>query len=156
MEKRYGATERDDRLMQIGRQKWELIYGYGTDGESSWNWRKRYLMRKPSMDEIKEEVRSTIDAETRDKIVNRFVFNGVKIYLSDEKQRNYAAIQSNTDITFPLTLKVNEEEDATPVYYTFATREDFDKFSKEASAYILNTIMDGWKEKDAVDWSKFE
>ena len=155
MEKIYGATERHDCLMQIGRQKWELIYGYGTDGERGWNWRKRYIGRKPTMEEIKEEVRATIDAETSDKIVNRFAFNGVKIYLSDEKQRNYASIQSNTDIAFPLTLKVNEEEDGTPVYYTFAEREDFEKFSKEASLYILNTVMAGWQEKDGVEWSAF-
>lgn len=42
------------------------------------------------------------------------------------------------------------------MYYTFETREDFIKFSKEASAYILNAIMDGWKEKDNIDWSVFD
>lgn len=31
MEKRYGAVGRQDGLYKIGRNKWELIYGFGKD-----------------------------------------------------------------------------------------------------------------------------
>ena len=42
LEKIYGATARQDGLYKIGRNKYELIYGYGVDGENGYNWRRRY------------------------------------------------------------------------------------------------------------------
>lgn len=154
MMKRYGANGRADGLMNIGRQDWALTYGYGTDEVGAWNWCGLYA-RKPTAEEVKQAVRDAIDAETKDKIVNRFEYDGTRVYLSDEKQRNFASIESNADITFPLTLKLNEETDGTPVYRTFAAREDFAAFSKAASSHILEAIQEGWREKDSVDWSVF-
>lgn len=155
MEKIYGTTQRQDGLQRIGKNKWLLYFGHYKSEDGNYEYRHTFS-RKPTMDEIKQLVRDTIDAETRDKIVNRFEYDGIKVWLSDEKQRNYASLENNESIAYPLTLKLNEEADATPVYYTFETREDFIKFSKEASAYILDTIMDGWKEKDNIDWSVFD
>ena len=155
MEKRYGATKRDDQLMQIGKHKWELIYGYGTDGTIGWNWRERFT-RKPTLDEIKKLVWATIDAETKDKIVNQFEYEGIKVWLTDERQRNFASIENNESVTFPLTLKLNEKADATPIYHTFQTRDEFKKFGEAAACFILETIRNGWKEKDNVDWDVFD
>lgn len=88
--------------------------------------------------------------------MNRFEYDGIKVWLSDEKQRNYASMERNDSLTYPLTVKLNEEADATPIYHTFQTREDFIAFSKAASTYIFKAISDGWKEKDNVDWSVFD
>lgn len=155
MEKIYGTTQRQDGVQRVGKEKWLLYFGlYEKDG-STYEYRHTFT-HKPTMDEVKQLVRDAIDAETRDKIVNRFEYDGIKVWLSDEKQRNYASMERNDSITYPLTVKLNEEADATPVYHTFQTREDFIQFSKAASTYILNTIMDGWREKDNVDWSVFD
>ncbi len=155
MEKIYGTTQRQDGLQRIGKSKWQLYYGFYEADGSTYEYRHTFT-HKPSLEEIKELVRDAIDAETKDKIVNQFEYDGIKVWLTDEKQRNYASIENNEDIAYPLTLKLNEEADATPIYHTFQTREEFVKFSKAAFAYILKTISDGWKEKDSVDWSVFE
>ncbi len=155
MEKIYGTTQRQDGLQRIGKNKWLLYFGYYEAEDGNYEYRHTFS-HKPTMDEIKQLVRDTIDAETKDKIVNRFEFDGTRVWLSDEKQRNYASIENNENIAFPLTLKLNEEADATPIYHTFATREDFIKFSKDASAFIIKTITEGWQEKDGVDWSVFD
>ena len=66
MEKVYGSPVRQDGLYKIGRNKWELIYGFGKDNEADstgWNWRKRYA-RRPSLEEIKEEIVGAIKEES--------------------------------------------------------------------------------------------
>lgn len=155
MEKIYGTTKRQDGLQRVGKNKWLLYFGLYKTESGTYEYRHTFT-HKPTLDEIKKLVWAMIDAETKDKIVNQFEYEGIKVWLTDEKQRNYASLENNESIAYPLTLKLNEEADATPVYYTFETREDFIKFSKEASAYILNAIMDGWKEKDNIDWSVFD
>ena len=155
MEKIYGTTKRQDGLQRVGKNKWLLYFGLYETESGTYEYRHTFT-HNPTLDEIKKLVWATIDAETKDKIVNQVEYEGIKVWLSDEKQRNYASLENNESIAYPLTLKLNEEADATPVYYTFETREDFIKFSKEASAYILNAIMDGWKEKDNIDWSVFD
>lgn len=155
MEKIYGTTQRQDGVQRVGKDKWLLYFGlYEKDG-STYEYRYTFTS-KPTMDEVKQLVRDAIDAETRDKIVNRFEYDGIKVWLSDEKQRNYASMERNDSLTYPLTVKLNEEADATPIYHTFQTREDFIAFSKAASTYIFKAISDGWKEKDNVDWSVFD
>lgn len=155
MEKIYGTTQRQDGVQRVGKDKWLLYFGlYEKDG-STYEYRHTFT-NKPTMDEVKQLVRDAIDAETRDKIVNRFEYDGIKVWLSDEKQRNFASMERNDSLAYPLTVKLNEEADATPIYHTFQTREDFIKFSKAASTYIFKAISDGWKEKDNVDWSVFD
>lgn len=155
MEKIYGTTKRQDGVQRVGKDKWLLYFGlYEKDG-STYEYRHTFT-NKPTMDEVKQLVRDAIDAETRDKIVNRFEYDGIKVWLSDEKQRNFASMERNDSLAYPLTVKLNEEADATPIYHTFQTREEFIKFSKAASTYIFKAISDGWKEKDNVDWSVFD
>lgn len=155
MEKIYGTTQRQDGVQRVGKDKWLLYFGlYEKDG-STYEYRHTFT-NKPTMDEVKQLVRDAIDAETRDKIVNRFEYDGIKVWLSDEKQRNFASMERNDSLAYPLTVKLNDEADATPIYHTFQTREDFIKFSKAASTYIFKAISDGWKEKDNVDWSVFD
>lgn len=155
MEKIYGTTQRQDGVQRVGKDKWLLYFGLYENGGSTYEYRHTFT-NKPTMDEVKQLVRDAIDAETRDKIVNRFEYDGIKVWLSDEKQRNYASMERNDSLTYPLTVKLNEEADATPIYHTFQTREDFIAFSKAASTYIFKAISDGWKEKDNVDWSVFD
>ena len=62
MKKIYGATERQDGLYKIGRNKWELIYGFGKDSEKAetgYNYRERYS-HKPTPDEVKAVDRKSV------------------------------------------------------------------------------------------------
>lgn len=88
MDKRYGASQRNDCLMRIGRNKWELIYGYGSDGNMGWNWRKRFPY-KPTFDEIKSIVTEQINANTEE--IYAAVLNGTA--------RKYGYIPKTSSIT---------------------------------------------------------
>ncbi len=105
--------------MRIGRQKWELIYGYGTDGTMGWNWRKRYT-RKPTMDEIKADVTEQINRNVDEKILCGMTYNGMQVWLSIENQLNYKAaydLAVQTDgQTLPVKIKLGTEE--APQYHT--------------------------------------
>ncbi len=157
MEKRYGATERDDQLMQIGRQKWELIYGYGTDGTMGWNWRERYT-RKPTTDEIRSTVTEQINRNVDEKILSGLTYNGMQVWLSTENQLNYKAAHDlavQTDgKTLPVKFKFGTEEE--PQYYTFESVDELHEFYLAMVAHIQSALAEGWAEKDNMDWDKFK
>lgn len=161
MQKIYGASVRQDGLYKIGRNKWELIYGLGFDAEDEthgWNWRETFRGRKPSLEEIKTLVISTINAATDQKILADFRWNGKPVWLSQENQFNYKAAYDlavqTAGATLPVTFKFGTDEEVQ--YHTFSTMEEFTDFYTKCMAHVLSALAAGWQEKDSVDWSKFE
>lgn len=158
MEKRYGAKKRDDQLMRIGEYKWELIYGYGTDGTMSWDWRKRYLMRKPTFEEIKSTITELINRNVDEKILSGMTYNGHQVWLSTENQLNYKAAYDLAVLTegrsLPVRFKFGTDEE--PCYHTFESVEELGDFYALVVKHIQNALDEGWTEKDTVDWSKFK
>ena len=156
MEKRYGATERHDRLMKIGRNKWELIYGYGTDGVSGWTSRERFT-RKPTQDEIKEIIIAQINRNVEEKILCGLVWKDMPIWLSTENQFNYKAaydlaVQTGGQ-SLPVKFKFGTDEQ--PVYHTFTTLDDLQEFYMTSLAFVQQVLDEGWQEKDNLDLSVF-
>ena len=156
MEKRYGATERHDRLMKIGRNKWELIYGYGTDGVSGWTYRERFT-RKPTPDEIKEIIIAQINRNVEEKILCGLVWKDMPIWLSTENQFNYKAaydlaVQTGGQ-SLPVKFKFGTDEQ--PVYHTFTTLDDLQEFYMTSLAFVQQVLDEGWQEKDNLDLSVF-
>lgn len=157
MEKIYGTKQRQDCLVRTGRSKWILFFGFWKDdekSESGWEYRHTFN-RKPTLSEVKEIVVSAINKTTEEKIINGFVWNKKQIYLSTENHLNFSAIERSENIPYPLTLKINEQEDGTPIYHTFENADDFIAFSQSVCAYVIKTVQDGWREKDSVDWTMF-
>jgi hypothetical protein len=152
MDKIYGATARQDGLYKIGRNKWELIYGYGKDNDSAetgYNYRQRFTM-KPSLDEIKEIIKATINEATSARIQSGFVWNDINVWLSTEQQSNFSQIALG-GVDYPLTLKLGEAEDGSPLYHTFNSSDEFEGFRKEVTNFILKAVTEGYAEKDALD-----
>lgn len=160
MEKIYGAKERQDGLYSIGRNKWELFYGFGKDNpddESGYNWRQKFK-QKPSLADIRAIIKETINNETDRKILEGFVWKGMPVWLSTENQFNYKAaydlaVQTN-GATLPVRFKFGT--DAAPVYYTFESLEDFADFYAQAMIHINTVLNEGWTEKDLADSMTFE
>lgn len=156
MEKRYGATGRNDRLMKIGRNKWELIYGYGTDGVSGWTYRERFTS-KPTQEEIKEIVIAQINRNVEEEILRGLVWKEMPIWLSKENQFNYKAaydLAVQTDgQSLPVKFKFGTDEQ--PAYYTFDTLEELREFYVASVHHIQQALDDGWAEKDGLDLSVF-
>lgn len=160
MEKIYGAKERQDGLYSIGRNKWELFYGFGKDNpddESGYNWRQKFK-QKPSLADIRAIIKETINNETDHKIIEGFVWKGMPVWLSTENQFNYKAaydlaVQTN-GATLPVRFKFGT--DAAPVYYNFESLEDFADFYTQAMVHINTVLNEGWAEKDLADSITFE
>lgn len=156
MEKRYGATKRNDCLMRIGRSKWELIYGYGSNGETGWDWRERFN-HKPTLDEIKEVVLAQINRNTDEKILCGLTWKDMLIWLSTENQFNYKAaydLAVQTEGT-SLPVKFKFGTDDSPIYYTFNTLDELKEFYTTSLNFVQQTLAEGWNEKDNVDWNVF-
>lgn len=158
MKKIYGATERADRLMQTGRNKWDLIYGFGEDGETTYQWHKRFTER-PTEEDVKNAVFGVINKETDAKILNGFAWKGMKVYLSTENQFNFKAAYDMAEMSggksLPVRFKLGEDESGNPVYHEFADMVDFRDFYSSAMTHINATLNEGWMAKDSVDFSVF-
>lgn len=159
MEKIYGATERQDGLYSIGRNKWELFYGFGKDNpddDTGWNWRHKFK-QKPSLADIRAIIKETINNETDRRILEGFVWKDMPVWLSTENQFNYKAaydlaVQTN-GATLPVRFKFGTDE--APVYYTFESIEDFSNFYTLAMVHINTVLNEGWAEKDLADSMTF-
>lgn len=162
MEKVYGSPKRQDGLYKVGRNKYEIIYGFGKDSEedaTGWNYRHRFDHR-PTLDEIKEVINAQINADTDAKILTQFTWNGKRVWLSQENQMNFKSaydLTLQTDgSTLPIKFKLGEDENGEVIYHTFTKIEPFTDFIIKAFTFINTTLNEGWKEKDGVDYSKFE
>lgn len=157
MEKVFGATQRYDQLTYYtGTQRAMLIYGFGLEGDNGYDWRHTFD-HHPTADELKEVITQHIDAQTDGKILSGFVWNGQRVWLSAENQRNFSEAQRAAMITkgesLPVTFKIGEDEHKAPVYHEFTTVEELTDFYLQAFAYINQTLNEGWREKDAAaEW----
>lgn len=161
MQKVYGSPKRQDGLYQIGRNKYELIYGFGKDHESDetgYNYRQRFTYR-PTLDEIKAAISEQIDRNTDESILNGFVWNGLPVKLDTENQTNILGvlvnIQLGGDSLFPMTFKLGDFPDGSPAFNEFASASEFADFAQAATAHKQEAYAKGWQEKAGIDWEKF-
>lgn len=157
MEKVYGSPKRQDGLYKVGRNTWELIYGFGKDqdgDETGWNWRQRFRY-KPTEEEVKNVIIAQIDTNTDSKILTGFKWKGVSVWLSTENQMNYKAaydlaVQMGGGI-LPIKFKLGEDESGNAQYHTFEALEEFTDFYTKAVMHVTTCLNEGWKEKDGVN-----
>ncbi len=116
-------------------------------------WHEVYFYKKqvakPTLHQIKESVIADINARVKENIVSGFVWNNKPIWLSEENQMNFAQGVA------PVTLKIGEESDGTPIYQDFETAEELKGFSDACSVWKQQCLQAGWKEKDGIDWSQY-
>lgn len=162
MEKVYGSPKRQDGLYKVGRNKYELIYGFGKDREedaTGWNYRERFDHR-PTLDEIRATIIAQINADTETRILTQFSWNGKPVWLSKENQNNYKAaydLAYQTDgAILPIRFKLGEDEDGNAIYHTFTKIEPFADFITKMITFSNTLLNEGWKEKDSIDYSKFD
>ena len=154
MKKVYGSPKRQDGLYKIGRNKWELIYGYGKDSEdeeTGYNYRQRFNY-KPTPEECIEIICNLVNSLTDEKILRGFSWRDMPVWLSSENQFNYKsaydlAVQTGGE-TLPERFKFGT--DGKPLYYTFDNIDDFSDFYMSLSKYVRSVLDAGWDEKDNV------
>lgn len=149
MEKIYGTKDRQDGLYKIGRNKYALIYGLYKDADgNAYEYRHTYR-HKPAWTEVRDALIEAINSHTKEEILNGLVWNGKRVWLSDENQRNYMMIEQLDASAYPLKVKINEDRDGSPEYHTFSEAQ-FKAFSRECREHVINALAKGWEEKDSL------
>lgn len=114
---------------------------------------------KPAMADIRDFVTSVINAKTDEKILSGFVWDGINVWLSAENQRNFSEAErmaESDSSVLPITFKLGEDAEGSPVYHTFETSEELTSFYKAAFGYINQCLSEGWRQKDAYDYTEYE
>lgn len=157
MDKIYGAPIRQDGLQKVGRNRWDLFYGFGKDedNEMGYNWRTSFD-HQPTIEEVKETITAQISQNTQKAIIEGYEWNGMKVWLSSENQANYTLaydMAKNGDLEDMPTVKLGTDE--APVYYTFEDIEELTAFVTGMQQHIQSCLNASWTERREMDWSVF-
>ena len=144
-----------------------IIIGYGLKkitGTNLYEWYEIYIAKKQvnqlSLHDVKDAIIKDIDARTDAKILNGYPFTPdgaeepIIVWLSKESQTNFSEAQRLQII--PVKFKLNETEDKQPIYHTFETVEELNRFYLGGVQYINQCLNEGWTEKDGIDWAPYE
>jgi len=144
----------------------QIVISYGLkqmDGDL-YEWHEVSLNKTSTnaltLDIVKTAILGDINHRTDEKILSGLVWQNKPVWLSTENQFNFKAAYDlavqTQGATLPVTFKLGEQEDGTPVYHTFETMEDSTDFYTAAVNHIHNAVADGWQEKDSIDWTPYE
>lgn len=139
------------------KSKWRVRWDVQEHDDGTADYMEAELTHKPTDEEIKDLVRKWYNQQTDAAILSGFSYEGAPVWLSQENQYNYKAaydLAVQTDgKTLPVTFKFGTDE--SPVYRTFETLDELADFYTKAVKHIQEMLEDGWKNKDAIDLSKY-
>lgn len=131
-----------------------ICYGLKKLSKDLYEWLEVYLPKKQTaqltFDVVKQAILADINDKVKTAIISGFVWNDKPIWLSEENQLNFS------QAVVPVTLKIGEEEDGTPIYHQFDTSEELKAFSDACNAWKQQCLAAGYAEKDGVDWTPYE
>lgn len=131
-----------------------ICYGLKKLSGKLYEWLEVYLPKKQlsqlTLADVKAAIIDDIDERIKTQIIGGMVWNGKPVWLSIENQLNF------TNATAPVTLKIGEQEDGTPIYENFETAEQLAIFCAVCNAHKQNALTAGWAEKDGIDWAPYE
>ena len=131
-----------------------ICYGLKKVDGKLYEWHEIYLPKTQnanlSLDIVKTAILNDINNRVKTAIISGFVWNEKPVWLSEENQLNFS------QAVVPVTLKIGEEEDGTPIYHQFDTAEDLKSFSDACNAWKQQCLTAGYAEKDSIDWAPYE
>lgn len=121
-------------------------------------WAEELFYFKPTETELRRLFSKYYNDITDNKILSGFVWNGMSVWLSTENQMNYKAaydiaVQTN-GANLPIEFKFGP--DNAPVYHVFNTVEELQSFYLPAVKYVQQCLTEGWRQKDAINYSQYE
>lgn len=121
-------------------------------------WTEHTFLHERTIRQIKDFILDEMDRRIDQKILSDFKWNDMKIWLSTENQFNYKAAYDlavqTQGTNLPITFKFGTRD--VPVYHTFETLEELNDFYLAAMNFINNTLAEGWKEKDSINWDAYD
>ena len=144
----------------VKQERSRTIVGYELrrlEGSALSEWHEVYFPRKvvdlPSIEQVKEAVNADIDAQTDAEFTPDGASEPITVWLSKESQTNFS--EAHRLQIVPVKFKLNETEDKQPIYHTFETFEELDRFYKGGVQYINYCLNVGWQRKDSIDWEPY-
>jgi hypothetical protein len=141
-----------------------ICYGLTKANGDLYEWYEIYLPKKQNaqlnLQMVKDAIIADIDAQTYEKILDGYEFTPdgsdtpIIVWLSKESQTNFS--EAHRLQIVPVKFKLNETEDKQPIYHTFETFEELDRFYVGGVAYINQCLNEGWARKDSIDWTPYE
>lgn len=140
------------------RDKWRVRWDVTPDGSGNATWMEAELEHRPTAGKIRMLICGWINERTEEKIRTGFEYGGHPVWLSMENQANYKAAHDLAVQTggksLPVTFKFGTDEE--PFYKTFETVEELTDFYTKALGHVQECLEEGWRKKDAIDWSLYE
>ena len=140
------------------RDKWRVRWDVTPDGSGNATWMEAELEHRPTAGKIRMLICGWINERTEEKIRTGFEYGGHPVWLSTENQANYKAAHDLAVQTggksLPVTFKFGTDEE--PFYKTFETVEELTDFYTKALGHVQECLEEGWRKKDAIDWSLYE
>lgn len=121
-------------------------------------WVEDIFYYKPTKNELRNIINDYYNTCITNKITNGFIWKDIPVWLSLENQQNYKsvydlAVQTN-GTNLPVEFKFGG--DTTPIYYHFYTIEELQSFYLSMQKYIQSCLQEGWRLKDAVDYTLYK
>lgn len=135
------------------KQKWRIRWDVQENEDGSANYMEEEFLGQPSPEMIKSVILDWYNEQINKTILSGFVYEDKLVWLSTENQFNYKAVydlavQCN-GTTLPVIFKFGTDEQVH--YHIFGTLEELTDFYTKALKHIQDTLMDGWKKKDAFN-----
>lgn len=157
MQRVSGAEPQFLRIANKRRGRYAIAFDIERDADGNFTYMEKVFDHLPTEDEIREAINGYYNGETDKAIVSGFLYDGETVWLSSENQFNFKAafdLAVQTEgASLPVKFKFGSE--AEPVYKTFTTVAELQDFYTKAIAYIQSCIEEGWRKKDAVDYSVY-
>lgn len=141
-----------------------ICYGLTKASGKLYEWYEIYLPKKQNaqltFQMVKDAILADIDAQTDEKILDGYEFTpdgadtSIIVWLSKESQTNFS--EAHRLQIVPVKFKLNETADKQPIYHTFETFEELNRFYVGGVAYINQCLNEGWTRKDSIDWTPYE
>ena len=141
-----------------------ICYGLTKASGELYEWYEIYLPKKQNAQltfkMVKDAIISDIDAQTDEKILDGYEFTPdgadtpIIVWLSKESQTNFS--EAHRLQIVPVKFKLNETADKQPIYHTFETFEELNRFYVGGVAYINQCLNEGWARKDSIDWDAYD
>lgn len=138
------------------RGLWRIRWDVQVEEDSA-SYMEEEFNHKPNIDEIKTLILDWYNKKINEHILSGFKYSDMSVWLSSENQFNYKAahdlaIQTG-GASLPVTFKFGTSEE--PVYQTFMSEKDISDFYIQVIKFVNETLVEGWKSKDAVDWEDY-
>ena len=121
-------------------------------------WQEYTFNYTPTLSEIKDIIINYYNQLISQTILTGFVWKDMNVWLSNENQINYKiaydlAVQTNGS-SLPIVFKFEKENKT--IFHEFNTVEEITDFYMKYVKHIQNTLMQGWEEKEKINWSVFK